>query len=134
MTNESTFNEDFARWYRSLDFGSDPETYEKRRAGTYALAGQATPKEIEALVRVALKSRHSASSDELDRLRKPLRDADAHFPTQGNDRELQIIAAAVLSELLRRSNPTSHAAALALSTAFVAGMRRHDLPLDLAER
>jgi hypothetical protein len=133
MSNEAMFNEDFGRWYRSLDLGSDPQTYEKRRAGTAALAKQVTREDVEALVRVAFKSRHVPASEALARLRHPLKGADDGFPMQGNDRELQIISAAALAELLRGDGGASPAAALAASTAAVGGLRRPELPLDLAE-
>lgn len=133
MMRKAMFNEEFDRWYRCLNLGTAQETLEKRRAGTAALVKQTTVKDIEALVRVAFKSRHTPSAEALARLRKPFQVIDDSFPTEGNDRELQILAGAALAELFRRDHDASPAAALAVSTASALGMRQPGLPLDLAQ-
>lgn len=132
MPDSAHFNDDFGRWYRSLDIGSDPQLIERRKKGIAGLVQQANAADVEALVRVAFKSQHVADSDALARLRRPLKDADDGFPMQGNDRELQVLSAAALAELFRQPGDLAATAALSVSAGALGGLRRLDLPLDLA--
>jgi hypothetical protein len=61
MAHDGRFNEDFARWYSSLTGEATPEQRELRRKGVLALSNQTTAKDVEGLVRVALKTKISGS-------------------------------------------------------------------------
>src|SRR5579871_119500 len=124
--------EDFARWYQPLELGSDPETRERRRNGVAALASQVGVADVECLVRLAFKTKQAPTSDEVSRIRKVMKAVDPDFPTQGNDREMQLLGGATLAELFRRGGDVAATAALTVSTTAAGGARRPELPLDLA--
>jgi hypothetical protein len=58
---------------------------------------------------------------------------DESFPQHGNDRELQLVCGAVLSELCRGDGELAAVTALALSAATMGG-RQPQLPFDLGAR
>lgn len=133
MSEDEVFVQDFARWYRTLDLEPNPEGEARRRGAVRALVEAAEWEDIETLVRIALKVKKPPSHDATSRVLKFLRDADDTIPTQGNDREVQILCAAALSELFRQKHERVAAgAALAVSMATTNGTRRKVLPLDLA--
>jgi GTPase-associated system helical domain len=133
MADQVTLIEDLPRWLHGLEMNSDAEWQEKRRAGVDALTKQLTRQDVEAVVRLALKSKHQSASDAIGRVRLPFKTADETFPSSGNDREVQLLCGATLAELLRRPGDLASVAALAVSTATSLGVNKAQLPFDLAE-
>ena len=107
---------DFTTWYIPADLKDDSERRVKRWSGLHILIDQLNPRLIEALVRLACKSRQTASPDSLQIIRKAFSDTDdTTFPAAGNDREIEILSAATLGILLKRRlaeccacSPSSH--------------------------
>lgn len=132
MTDQATLNEDLPRWLRPLELNADAGQREKRRSGIEGLAKQLTGADIEALVRLALKSRHHPTTEAIGRMRQAFKATDEAFPSSGNDRELQVLCGATLAELFRRTGNVASIAALAVSTATCLGINKPELPVDLA--
>lgn len=131
MAEDGTFNADFAQWYRSLELSTDDAVLKRRRDGVAALLKQPTSPDVEALVRVAFKTKQLAGPEHLTKIKQAFKSADDDFPLQGNDRELQLLCAASLTELSRRDGDIAAIAAVSVSTASACGSRRPELPLDL---
>lgn len=131
MAEDGTFNADFAQWYRSLELSTDDAMLKRRRDGVAALLKQATSPDVEALVRVAFRTKQVAAPEHLTKIRQAFKSADDDFPLQGNDRELQLLCAAALTELSRKDGDVAATAAVSVSTASACGSRRPELPLDL---
>lgn len=123
---------DFPRWHEAVGLGSEPERRAARWAGVSAVAGDGTSKNIEALLRLAFKTRHPAASASLTKIREAFKAADAGFEMKDNDREMQVLAGAALSQLMSRGGPAGAEAALSVTTAALSGGRKLNLPLDLA--
>lgn len=134
MANTSTppMHPDFPRWHDALSLGSDQERRAARWAGVSAVADDSTSPNIEALLRLAFKTRQPAAVAHVAKIKEAFKAADAGFDTKGNDREMQVLAGAVLSELMSRGGPDGAEAALGVTTAAFAGARKPGLPLDLA--
>ncbi len=90
---------DFARWHACIGLGDDEARRESRWAGVSAVAQAADSKDIEALIRLAFKSRQSAASTQAQKIRQSFKTADSAFEMHGNDRELQVLARAVQRSL-----------------------------------
>lgn len=133
MANEVTLKEDLPRWLRVLEVIPNASTQEKRRVGIEALLKQAMRADVETMIRLGLKTKQSPSTEAIARIRQPIKTADDSFHNYANDRELQILCAAALAELLRRHGDIPAVAALGLSTATILGVNKPDLPFDLAE-
>jgi hypothetical protein len=123
---------DFARWHASIGLGDDQPRCESRWTGVSAVAQAADSKDVEALIRLAFKSRQPAAAMQVQKIRQAFKRADATFEMQGNDRELQVLAAAALAALMNAGASSGAEAALAVTTASLAGARKPDLPMDLA--
>lgn len=134
MTNASTptMHPDFPRWHEAIGLGSDQERRAARWAGVNAVAEDGSSANIEALLRLALKTRQPAASAQVTKIREAFKAADAGFDMQGNDREMQVLAGAALSQMMSLGGMAGAEAALGVSTATLAGARKPDLPLDLA--
>jgi hypothetical protein len=122
---------EFARWYRSVDFGEDRERVERRWAGAVQLAANAGPADTETLVRLAFHTKQKPSNAAEARIRLVFRDVDELFDAQRNERELQILAGATLHIMMMKGDSAGGAAALSVSTAASGGGRIPDLPVDL---
>jgi hypothetical protein len=122
---------DFARWHASIGLGDDEARRQSRWAGVSAVAQAADSKDIEILIRLAFKSRQPAAAAQVQKIRQAFKTADAAFEMQGNDRELQVLAAASLAALMNAGNNSGAEAALAVTTASMAGARKPDLPMEL---
>lgn len=134
MANTSTpaMHPDFPRWHEATALGSDPERREARWAGVSAVVEDQGSMNIEALVRLAFKTRQPAASAPLAKIREAFKAVDPGFDMKGNDRELQVLAGAALSQMMSLGGKAGAKAALAVTTAALAGARKPDLPLDLA--
>lgn len=133
MANTQTpaMHPDFPRWHDAIGLGNDQERRVARWAGVSAVAQDDTSTNIEALLRLAFKSRQPATSPQLAKIREAFRAADATFEMQGNDREMQVLAGAALAQLMNLGGLAGAEAALAVTTAALAGSRKPDLPVDL---
>jgi hypothetical protein len=127
----SMVSAEFARWYRTVDFGDDTERYQRRQTGLLNLAHQAEEADIPGLVKLAFRAKQPPSKLELDKILKPFRDADTAFDAGSNGRELQILAGATLHAMMIDGGTTGGIAALAATTAGLNGARRPELPIDL---
>lgn len=121
---------DFPRWYDAIGLGDDQARCQTRWAGVSAVANDADGKDIEALIRLAFKSRQPAGSAQVEKIRQAFKTTDATFDMSGNDRELQVLASACLATLMYQGN--SAKAALGISTAALGGAQKPDLPMDLS--
>lgn len=131
-TSTPTMHPHFPRWHEAIGLGSDQERRMARWAGVSTVAEDETSTNIEALLRLAFKTRQSAESAALTKIREAFKAADAGFDMKGNDREMQVLAGAALSQLMSRGGLAGAEAALGVTTAALAGARKPDLPLDLA--
>lgn len=122
---------DFARWHASIELGDDESTRQARWAGVSAVAQTPNTKSIEALVRLTFKSRQPAIAAEVQKIRETFKTADATFEMQGNEHELQVLAAASLAVLMSNGGEYGGEAALAITTASMEKTRKPDLPMDL---
>ena len=86
----------------------------------------------EALIRLAFKGKQPAATAQVQKIRDAFRAADATFEMQGNDRELQVLAATTLAILMHNGGDQGAEAALSVTTTALAGTRKPDLPMDLA--
>src|SRR3546814_5273293 len=126
MANTSTpaMHPDFPRWHEAIDLGGDEERRAARWAGVSAVANDRASTNIEALLRLAFKTRQPAASAPLAKIREAFVAADAGFDMKGNDRELQVLAAAALSQLMSLGGQAGAEAALGVTTAALAGARK----------
>ena len=123
---------DFARWYGAVSLGNDQERREARWEGVSDIVRDADRNTVEGLLRLAHQSRHAPSADVVGAIRQAFKATDAAFEMSGNDRELQILAAACLAVLMETDHQVGALAALSATTAGLGGARRPDLPMDLA--
>lgn len=122
---------DFPRWYAAVALGDDEARRASRWAGVVAVVEMADSHTVEALLRLAFKSRQVPAAASLQQIREAFRSADATFEMQGNDRELQVLAGASLAALMDDGGGSGSEAALAVTTASLVGARKPDLPIDL---
>jgi len=125
------FGEEFATCYAAAEFGGDAATRERRHAGVAALLKKADGALIEALVRLAFRTKQAPSVEDIGRIRKAMKGADDAFPSQGNDRELEVLSAAALAALFKADAEWASIAALAVATSAAAGSRQSNVPIDL---
>jgi hypothetical protein len=123
---------DFARWYSAVGLGDDQARRELRWTGVSAVARAADSKDVEALIRLAFKSRQFAAAAQVKKIQQAFKTVDDTFEMQGNDRELQVLAAASLAALMNAGKSSGAEAALAVTTASLAAARKPDLPMNLA--
>lgn len=123
---------DFPRWYAAVALGDDEARRASRWAGIVAVIESADSHVVEALTRLAFKSRQPPATAPLQKIRDAFRSADATFEMQGNDRELQILAGASLAALMHDGGGNGAEAALAATTTSLVGARKPELPFDLS--
>ena len=132
-TEQLAMHPDFPRWHNSVELGSDKSRQELRWAGLSDLVkATKTNEDVEALIRLAFKSRQTAKSVQIEKIRKAFYEPDRTFEMGGNDRELQVLTAATLAILMMQDSNVGAEAALATTTASLAGGRKPDLPMDLS--
>lgn len=123
---------DFARWYSAVGLGNEDSRRKGRGEGVRLVAERADNPMVEMLIRLAFKSRQTATESAVKEIRGILKEADETFEMQGNDRELQILAGASLAVLMESESKSAAYAALAVSTTGFAGARKTELPMDLS--
>jgi hypothetical protein len=126
-------HENFARWYGTVSLGDDVARRQDRWRGVINVITDAQPATVEALLRLAYGTRAAPVPADLQAIRQCFKDVDETFEMSGNERELQVLAAASLSVLMEDLNANEGSrAALAVTTAALGGARKPDLPMDLA--
>lgn len=126
-------HQDFARWYGAVSLGDDPARREARWKGVLSLVRDAERPTVEALLRLAFGGRTTPAASDVNRIRHAFKTVDDTFEMSGNDREVQVLAGACLAVLMEDADECEgSAAALAVTTASLAGARKPDLPMDLA--
>ncbi len=122
---------EFPRWYAEIDVTGD-EARRSSRAAAVAAASSAVDSDlIECLARIAFKSRTQPNPASRQSFLEALQGADATFPSTGNDRELQIMAASTLADLMHNGGEFGAETALVVATSSFAGLRKTDLPMNL---
>ncbi|MFK0278377.1 GTPase-associated system all-helical protein GASH [Ensifer sp. NPDC090286] len=124
---------DFPRWYSSLSMGEDQGRRQARWAAVHKIASQADRDTVEALLRLAFKTRALPAAAQVASIRAAFQSTDDTFEMAGNDRELQILSAACLAVLPDFNEDVGVIAALAVTTTDLNGGRKPDLPMDLAK-
>jgi hypothetical protein len=127
----TSMHTDFARWYSAIGIADDQSRRLTRWKVVDSLASAADRDDIEALIRLAFRTRHGATIPVLQSFRDAFKAEDDAFEMCGNDRELQVLSGACLAVLMQRGGENGAAAALAVTTAALGGGRRPDLPMDL---
>ncbi|MBA4316212.1 MAG: GTPase-associated system all-helical protein GASH [Limnobacter sp.] len=128
---ENPMHPDFARWYHAVEIDYDQERRQARWDAVCELRDKADFALVEALIRLAFKTRQLPTSGSLQLMRDVITEQDETFPAQGNDREMQILAGASLAVIMEDEGDVACCAALAVTTTCIAGGRRADLPMDL---
>ena len=130
-TDLPPMHSNFARWYGAVDLRKDQSHRRARWDGVVGVARSAGRDDVEALIRLAFRTRQPAASAAVQTIRQAFKAADDAFDMQGNDRELQVLAGACLVVLMDYDKDIAGAAALAVTTAALGCDRRLDLPMDL---
>lgn len=128
---EAPMHTDFARWHGTVGLGDDQPRRQARWQGLSAIIGEASRGDVEALVRLAFRTRQVPAPSDLQKIRQAFKEADDAFDMHGNDRELQVLAGASLAVLMERGSDIGATAALAVTTTMLGGARAADLPMDL---
>jgi hypothetical protein len=124
---------DFARWYATVSIDDAESRRRARWDGVLTVLEDTDRTRVEALLRLAYGGRAAPAAEEVQKIREAFRAADETFEMRGNDRELQVLAGAALAVLMEDVNESEGAAAaLAATTASLAGARKPNVPMDLA--
>lgn len=124
---------DFPRWYSSLAIGDDQSRRQARWEAVHKIATEASRESVETLLRLAYKTRVVPSASSEVGIRQLFKAADDTFEMQGNDREMQILAAACLAVTMDINEAVGPAAALSATTAEFGAARKPALPMDLGQ-
>lgn len=128
-------HQDFPRWYAVVALGDEGSKKDARWAGVEALVAETDADLVEDLLRLAVGGRNPAAAQAVQKIRQSFRGEDDTFELSGNDRELQILAAATLVALMEDVDVDSDVASLAAlgtATAFFGKIRNANLPMELA--
>lgn len=125
---------DFARWYATVGIGDHAAARDARWTGVSAIVQNADRGDVEALTRLAFRSRQAPDADTVQALREQFKAADEAFEMNGNDRELEVLSGATLVAIMEDTadHDIAAAAALSVTTASMGGARKSPLPMDLA--
>ena len=129
----SNLRNDFPIWYREVSIEADDTRRSLRLDGISLLKKGADRDLTEGLVRIAFGvDRQSPSPVVLDRVNRAFRDKDPTFDPSTSIREVQVLAGACLAEIFNSSDGIGDNAALSVATAALNGVRKPNLPMDLA--
>lgn len=118
---------DFRGWYEAVSLECDQEHLEARWEGVESVAEDATRTTMEALIRLAFRSRQQVASAELAELRNDFA-GEAGPP---GDEELSLLASATLAQILTRNDADAAMAATLVKAAEFGGLRHLKQPMDL---
>lgn len=122
----------FYTWTKEFQLGEGRELLNQRWLAISSFADKAEGADVEALVRLAIGSRHAPSPAWIDTLEVAFHEQYPAFTASSSARELQVLAACCLLRISQDpNNDTANLAALASATASVAGQRKFSLPGDL---
>lgn len=124
--------QDFPRWLATTMAARDEGCQSARWAAVTALASNIDDSTAETLLRLVVKSRQQPSPDDVQKIRAAFYAADNTFEMNGNDKELQILAASTLAATMTLSDDRAAYTATAVATTMINGSREHNLPMDLA--
>lgn len=128
---QNTMHPEFARWYSAVELDANQERRQARWEGICALLERDDFGLVEALIRLAFKTRQLPATPSLQLIHESFKEADETFDTQGNDREMQVLAGACLAAMMVQDGDNASRTALAVTTTCMAGGRKPDLPMDL---
>ncbi len=123
MTNMPT---GFPTWYSTVEAAPSGKASARWKGVERAISGLSEA-DVEALVRMALRTRHATAKAPWDAFVEDIRAFDETFDSTAVEREIQILAASALAARLS-SSPVD---ALSLTTAGLDGARKPQLPMDL---
>ncbi|MEH6784416.1 MAG: GTPase-associated system all-helical protein GASH [Alcanivorax jadensis] len=131
---ETPIHQDFAPWYKTVSFSCDEELIRARWEGLLSFIDEVNENEVEALLRLAYGTRQPPEADVVQSFREKFKEADEAFEMSGNDREMQLLAAACLAVIMSTvdAEKAPFAAIAVTTTAFGSG-RKADLPMDLKD-
>lgn len=136
MAKVPEINTEFASWYADA-FMNDNEIIGRRWKGVVDTASATDANTVEVLARYAFATVAPANGGKVEALNKKHQALLTSLSGNGSTldpkdcrRELQLLSAAVLSQLLNKMPD----AAIAVLNASFEGGRKPDLPMDLAER
>lgn len=129
---EDPMHPDFSRWYSVVELDGNPERRRARWEGISMLMERADFALVEALIRLAFKTRQLPATPSVQLMRDIFREADETFEMQGNDREMQLLAGACLAAIMADNTEIAPRTALAVTTTCLSGARRAELPMDLS--
>lgn len=119
---------DFARWYEAVSLQADAALLEARWKSVQAVAQTTSRAQMEALVRLAFRSRHPSGASEVAAIRTEMTGETGNPP---GDEELCLLAAAALAQLLQKGEANAATAATLVTTTSMGGMRPVQQPMDL---
>lgn len=117
----------FSRWYEAVALQYDQKLVEARWAAVQVVAQKPSRQALEALVRLAFRSRQAVASSDLASLKSAL--AGEAGPV--GDEELILLAAATLAVTLSGLGASSALAATMIRTAHFGGLRVVEQPMEL---
>ena len=124
----------FYAWAKEFQLGEGSEALNQRWRAISSFADNADGADVEALVRLAIGSRHAPAPEWIATLEEAFREVYPAFTANSNARELQVLSACCLLLISEDpSNDAANLAALAGATASVAGLRKSSLPGDLQQ-
>lgn len=119
-------------WCREFPAGSTPETLAIRGKALAAVAETYTLKNLDSLLRLAFGLAVSGIPTASREFRTALSAVDPTFAESGNERELQVMAAAVTQHIAENSKTLAAQVASRCLTVSFGGLRVPNLPVDLA--
>jgi hypothetical protein len=135
MTKTPEIDSEFARWYAEAFMDDGARRNQRWKGVVDVAASQSDHRAAEVLTRLAFQTPVPASGRKNEDLTEvyeviisSISGGDVAFDPSQSERELQILSAAALTRLFK-SIPD---AALSVSTASFGGVRRLNLPMDLA--
>jgi len=124
----------FYTWTKEFQLGEGSELLNQRWQAISSFADTAESSDVEALVRLAIGSRQVPTPEWITTLEEAFREEYPAFTASSNARELQVLAACCLLRIGQDpNNDAATLAALASTTASVAGQRKFSLPGDLPQ-
>lgn len=124
----------FCSWTKEFQLGEGSEMLNQRWQASSNFAHNANGADVEALVRLAIGSRHAPSPGWIATLEESFSEEYPAFTASSSARELQVLSACCLLQISQDpDNDTANLAALASVTASVAGQRKFSLPGDLPQ-
>lgn len=122
----------FYAWMKEFQLGEGGDVILQRWRAISGFAANAELSDVEPLTRLSIGSRHEPTVDWIRTLEEAYRESYPAFTASANARELQVLATCCLIAMTEDSNnECSNAAALAISTSTVSGLRKISLPSDL---